>query len=224
LISNIDEFIERKIVDADKFIIDFGLKLIKNDDVILTYGRSHVVENLLVKAFESGMRFSLIIVDNPPFNEGKDLLNRLSKLGVEAKYTLINGIAYFMKDVTKIFVGCASILSNGNVISRVGTATVACIGSNYRIPFHVFCETYKFSEMNLLDSFGFNELADPKKVMAEEPKNDKLKVLNLRYDLTPKELVNMVITEIGAIPPTSVPVIIREFLKNNLVGPIQTPN
>jgi translation initiation factor eIF-2B subunit delta len=38
-----------------------------------------------------------------------------------------------------------------------------------------------------------------------------LKLLNLRYDLTPMKYVSLVITESGLIPPTSVPVLIREY-------------
>lgn len=38
-----------------------------------------------------------------------------------------------------------------------------------------------------------------------------LRLLNLTYDVTPCELVTMVISEVGMTPPTSVPVIIREY-------------
>jgi len=31
------------------------------------------------------------------------------------------------------------------------------------------------------------------------------------YDLTPAEFIGMVITEVGMVPPTSVPVILREY-------------
>jgi len=34
-------------------------------------------------------------------------------------------------------------------------------------------------------------------------------VLNLVYDVTPPELISMVITELGMIPCTSVPVVLR---------------
>jgi translation initiation factor 2B subunit (eIF-2B alpha/beta/delta family) len=36
-----------------------------------------------------------------------------------------------------------------------------------------------------------------------------LKLLNLVYDLTPTEFITMVITEVGMVPPTSVPAIMR---------------
>jgi len=38
-----------------------------------------------------------------------------------------------------------------------------------------------------------------------------LRLLNLTYDVTPCELVTMVISEVGMTPPTSIPVIIREY-------------
>lgn len=38
-------------------------------------------------------------------------------------------------------------------------------------------------------------------------------VVNLMYDAMPMEYITMIITEFGMIPPTSVPVIIREYRK-----------
>ena len=38
----------------------------------------------------------------------------------------------------------------------------------------------------------------------------RLKLLNLLYDVTPMKYLTMVVTEAGVVPPTSVPVIIRE--------------
>jgi translation initiation factor eIF-2B subunit delta len=36
-----------------------------------------------------------------------------------------------------------------------------------------------------------------------------LQLLNILYDVTPAEYVNMVITEYGSLPPSSVPVVHR---------------
>ena len=38
-------------------------------------------------------------------------------------------------------------------------------------------------------------------------------MLNLKYDLTPHEYINMIICELGKIPAISVPVVIRESNK-----------
>lgn len=39
----------------------------------------------------------------------------------------------------------------------------------------------------------------------------RLRLLNLKYDLMPSEYVTLVVTEFGMVPPTSVPVILREY-------------
>lgn len=38
-----------------------------------------------------------------------------------------------------------------------------------------------------------------------------LNILNIMYDLTPPHYINKVVTELGALPPSSVPVILREY-------------
>ena len=38
-----------------------------------------------------------------------------------------------------------------------------------------------------------------------------LKVLNLTYDLTPMESIAAVVSEVGIIPPPSIPVILRHY-------------
>ena len=79
-----------------------GIKLIKENDTILVFARSHLIENVIIKAHEKGVKFNLIVADNPPFNEGRQLVDRLSQLDIKATYTLINSAPYFMKKVNKV--------------------------------------------------------------------------------------------------------------------------
>jgi len=57
--------------------------------------------------------------------------------------------------------GAASVLSNGTVMSRAGSASVAMLASAQRLPVLVCCETYKFHERVQLDSITQNELGNP---------------------------------------------------------------
>ena len=52
-------------------------------------------------------------------------------------YTVLSHATYFMKKVTKIFVGASALLSNGALVSRIGTALLACITHDYKKPFVV---------------------------------------------------------------------------------------
>ena len=88
-------------------------------------------------------------------------MDKLSEEGIETIYTLLSNVPYFIKKASKIFVGASSMMCNGTLVSRVGTALLACIAHEYRTPFHVFCESYKFSEKSQLDSLASNELTLP---------------------------------------------------------------
>lgn len=43
----------------------------KEGDTIMVFARSEAVESLLVKAHRNGVRITVIVVDNPPFYEGR---------------------------------------------------------------------------------------------------------------------------------------------------------
>jgi translation initiation factor eIF-2B subunit delta len=44
--------------------------------------------------------------------------------GVDCIYTLLSHVSYFMKKVNKVFVGASAMLTNGALVSRIGTALV----------------------------------------------------------------------------------------------------
>ncbi|KAK3149868.1 hypothetical protein QOZ80_3AG0224080 [Eleusine coracana subsp. coracana] len=225
--SDIDRFISEKIVLADKAIVSHAITKVRDNDVLLTYGSSSVVEMILNHAHELGRKFRVIVVDSRPKLEGQGLLRRLVAKGINCTYTHINAISYIMHEVTRVFLGASSILSNGTVYSRVGTASVAMVAHAFGIPVLVCCEAYKFHERVQLDSICANELGDPDVILKVPGKADldhlkdwadnaNLQLLNLTYDATPSDYVSMIITDYGMLPPTSVPVIVREYRKEQL--------
>eukprot|EP00983_Pelagomonas_calceolata_P009680 313247-Pelagomonas_calceolata.AAC.3 len=80
-----------------------------------------------------------------------------------------------------------------------------------------------------LDSITHNELGDPDALvslpgypgvspLAGWQDIPRLGLLNLKYDAMPAEYVTMIVTEYGMIPPTSVPVILREQQQDASAG------
>ncbi|KAK6154916.1 hypothetical protein DH2020_009164 [Rehmannia glutinosa] len=208
LISGIDLFISEKIILADKVIVKHAVTKIRDGDVLLTYGSSSAVELILLHAHELGKQFRVVIVDSRPKLEGQKLLRRLVGKGINCTYTHINAVSYIMHEVTKVFLGASSVLSNGTVYSRVGTACVAMVAHQFHVPVLVCCEAYKFHERVQLDSICSNELGDPdviSKVSGRKEINsldgwansENLQLLNLIYDATPSDYVSMIITDYG---------------------------
>uniref|UniRef100_A0A6U8SGW5 Translation initiation factor eIF2B subunit delta n=2 Tax=Emiliania huxleyi TaxID=2903 RepID=A0A6U8SGW5_EMIHU len=160
------------------------------------------------------------------------MLVRLVAAGIRCSYSLLHALSYTMPSVSKVLLGASSMLVNGTLVSRAGTALVAMAAHEHGVAVLVCCETYKFTERVLLDAICYNELGDPDALLqaadadqggaslSDWRERPRLKLLNLMYDVTPMKYLTMVVTEAGVIPPTSVPVIIREDRdRAQLAGP-----
>jgi translation initiation factor eIF-2B subunit delta len=158
--SDIDRFINEKIIIASKAIVELGVSKIRDGDVLLTYGSPSVVESILAYAHEIKKNFRVVVVDSRPKHEGQGLLRRLVERGIQCTYTHINAVSYVMHEVTRVFLGASAVLSNGMVYSRVGTACVAMVAHAFRVPVLVCCEAYKFNDRVQLDSICSNELGE----------------------------------------------------------------
>ena len=238
LVETIDAYIHERIDVADEAISKHASSKIVDGDVILTYGCSAVVEVLLLEAAkEKGVdSFRVIVVDSRPLLEGRALVGRLAEAGIECTYILLNALSYvMMREVTKVFLGASALMSDGSVLSRVGTAGVALMARSNNVPVLVCCETYKISNRVQLESITGNELGNPDDVVSAGCAMDcasdcsssssqqnnsiisdwrtvpNLKVMNLLYDLTPSEFVSGIVTEMGILPATSVAVLLREM-------------
>ncbi|PRQ39544.1 hypothetical protein RchiOBHm_Chr4g0426391 [Rosa chinensis] len=106
-----------------------------------------------------------------------------------------------MSQVTRVFLGAASVCSNGTVYSVVGTTCVAMVANAFCVPVFICCESYKFHERAL--SICSNKLGDPNDI-AKVSRSD----LNLKYDATPSDYISMIVTDYGMVLPTSMPAIV----------------
>ncbi|XP_044024002.1 translation initiation factor eIF-2B subunit delta isoform X2 [Siniperca chuatsi] len=218
LLNCIECYIEERIILAAKAIAKYSIEKISDGDVILVYGCSSLVNHILCEAFEKSRKFRVIVVDSRPRLEGREALRRLVQRGISCTYVLISAVSYILPEVSKVFLGAHALLANGYVMSRVGTSQIALVAKAFNVPVLVCCETYKFCERVQTDSFVSNELDDPDDLIVTRKGKTQLEhwqqvpslgLLNLVYDVTPPDFVDLVITDLGMIPCTSVPVVLR---------------
>ena len=224
LCDAIENFIREKIVVADEVIASSAAERIRDGDVILTYAKSSIVEKTLLTARSKGKKFKVIVVDSRPLFEGKNLVKTLPGSGIQVEYSMITGLSHVAPTATIAFIGAHAMMANGNLFSRVGTAMVAMMAKESHIPVVVCCESIKITERVALDSFVHNEIA-PEDELIPPPTDDgdsvlegwrdvpNLRLLNIMYDVTPGNLIDMVVTEYGPTAPISVMAIQR--LSNN---------
>lgn len=192
----IDCFIVEEIWSAQKGICENIRNNITNNDIILVYGCSTIVQHVLLNAKTKGKSFRVIVVDSSPHFNGRRMLSFLNENQIHVSYTLINSLSFVIRQATKVLIGANSMLANGYVMSHIGTSQVALMARASNVPTLVCCETYKLNEKVYVDSFGCNE-------------QDSGVELGLRYDLTPPEFVSMVINEKSTVPAKSVPALLR---------------
>ncbi|XP_015791200.1 translation initiation factor eIF-2B subunit delta [Tetranychus urticae] len=230
--SLVEGFMTKEIELAVKAITKEGAKKIDHDgEVILTYGNPLLVKNILLKAFMDGKNFHVIVVDAKPRMVGKDLMKCLVSRGVKTTYIQINAIAHVMNKVTKVFLGAHAMLANGYAMASIGSAQIALVADSFNVPVLVCCETFKFSEKAILDSFALSKSGplkpqedffnygntgkskDSKGIKSKQDevqkKEKKVNVLSLSYDLTPPSFITMIITEKSFLPASSVSAVIR---------------
>lgn len=237
LCEQIDIFIRDRITVTDQAIAASARTQIKPNSVVLTYANSSLVSKTLLQAHADGIPFRVIVADARPLFEGKNLARTLMRAGLEVEYTPLSGIAHAVKDANLVLLGAHSMLSNGRLQSRVGTASVAMHAHQADVPVIVLCESVKFTGKVALDSIVLNEVAPSEELLlpqssseaaqqAASPEDEEgsasktkqlgdwkdiknLQILNLMYDVTPAEYIRMVICEYGSLPPSSVPVVHR---------------
>lgn len=226
LCEDIDNFIRERITITDQAIAETASKQIKNGSVVLTYAKSSLVEKTILQALADGVDFSVIVVDSRPLHEGKALARSLIQSGLQIKYVPLSAAAHAVKEASVVLLGAHSMLSNGRLQSRIGSATVAMLARKADVPVIVCCGSIKFSGKVALDSIVLNEVAPSEELLLDDSQiryeagvkesslhawrdTQNLQILNLMYDVTPAEYIRMVICEYGSLPSSSVPVVHR---------------
>lgn len=214
LFEFIEKYSDERIVFAINAIAKLSEDRIKDGEAIMIYSRCHLIEQIIINAYNKGVVFRVIVVDSSPCLHGRRTLRRLIREcpGLSCSYVLIQSVTFAMKEVSKVFLSATAMMSNGAAQGRVGTAVIAVMAQTYHIPCIMVCESRKFSENAQVNAITRNELCDPEPLLHGKLRDmPGLSILNLAYDITPAHLITMVISEVGCIPATSVPAVTREF-------------
>ena len=125
-----------------------------------------------------------------------------------------SAVRYFMKDVDLVIMGADAVTVNGSIINKIGTSQLALAASEARKNVIIAAETYKFSPKTLLGELVEIEERDSEEVITREKLDEfsNVFVKNPAFDVTPREYVDLICTEVGAIPPEMAYIIIKEHL------------
>lgn len=188
--------------ESSKRIAEIGARRIKHDSVILTHCHSSTVTNLLKQAKREGKSFEMICTETRPVLQGQTTAKEMLNIGVKTSFIVDSAARFFMNDVDLVLVGADAITSEGNVINKIGTSTVALVAAESRTPFYVVSELLKFDPATMYGDYEKIEERSPREVWKDAPK--ELVIRNPAFDVTRRDFIHGIICEEGIVSPHSV--------------------
>ena len=208
-----DEFITNS-ENAVKRIGEIGAKRVRDGDTIMTHCNSAAAISIMAAAHAQGKDITVIATESRPRLQGYLTIRQLDRLGIKTVLIVDSAVRYFMKEVSLVVMGADAVTVNGSVINKIGTSQLAMAAHEARKNVIIAAETYKFSPRTLLGELVEIEERDSGEVIGKDKLDEfsNVSVRNPAFDVTPKEYIDIICTEVGAIPPEMAYIIIKDFL------------
>src|SRR5262249_7420096 len=147
----------------------------------------------------------VIVLEGRPRYEGRETARYLSQQNMAVTLITDAQADIFLPECQGVVVGADSILINGDVLNKAGTALLAWAAHGHGLPFYVLCETLKISPRrwgdhnaaHLAESLAMLEEKEAEEVL-EQPIPGVV-VRNFYFDRTPYRLVSGIVTEQGVL-------------------------
>ncbi len=189
-----------------------GSRRIRDGATVLTHCNSLAALSVISTAHKSGKRIKVIATESRPRFQGITTIGMLDRLGIETELIVDSAARSVMNEVDLVVVGADVITANGTLVNKIGTAQIALCAHEARTSFIVAAETYKFSPQTILGELVTIEEREAGEVLADISKYSNVRVRNPAFDVTPHQYIDLICTEVGAIPPEMSYLIIRERL------------
>ncbi len=99
-------------------------------------------------------------VESLTINPGRALLKSLISQNLPCTYVLLPLLSTLLPRASLVLLGASALHSDGSLYSRAGTALIAMLAKEHRVPVVACVETYKFGEKVVLDAVACNELGE----------------------------------------------------------------
>lgn len=215
---------------SSKSIAQQAVDYVQSDEIILTLGRSKVIESFLRHAAtgsKTGRRkFIVIVVELAPFYSGHEMAKSLDKSGISTLIIPDSAVFAIMSRVNKVIIGTHSMMANGGIKAPAGSHSIALAAKHFSVPLIVCCPTYKLTPDYLVlhDSAAFKQFSHLHTAFPEPytPKGEQsttatsktiatVEAVLSTFDYVPPELITLFVSNIGGNSPSYVYQLIKEL-------------
>ncbi|MCF7907108.1 S-methyl-5-thioribose-1-phosphate isomerase [Patescibacteria group bacterium] len=189
--------------DAGDLVVKHGEELIKNKENIFTHCHSWLVEQILIKAWQNQKKIKVYNTETRPLFQGRVTARELLAVGIPTTMVVDSSAGFLISHhsgkelmMDKIILGADAILSDGSVINKIGSFTIALVAKQEGVPLYVAANLLKFHDQIEIKI----EERSLQELWKEAP--DDLKIINFAFDRIPAEYITGgIICEEGIIKP-----------------------
>mgnify|MGYP001281265253 CR=1 FL=1 len=139
----------------------------------------------------------VIVLEGRPRYEGREVALALHTAGIAATLITDAQADIFLPRCHAVIVGADSVLANGDILNKAGTALLAWAARGHSVPLYVLSETLKIATYTWTGDLTQLEEKEAGEVWEHPPQG--IAIHNFYFDHTPARLVTKLITEQGIL-------------------------
>lgn len=128
--------------------IEKAVHELKNFSSFLTLSNSETLRKLFIKVHKINQHLNVIVSESRPMNEGQLLAEYLLENNIRTELITEAMLSSKINVTDCAVIGCDKVLSNGNVVNKIGSNILALLAKENSKPFYVIADKYKFAENN----------------------------------------------------------------------------
>lgn len=170
----------------DKIFLHCRSTLIKYSKFI-TISNSNTLFEILKRLKKERNKLSVTVLESRPKFEGRIMAKKLSLENIDVKLITEAMISEYVKKSDAALIGADEILKNGNIINKVGSASLAIVCKYHHVPFYVLADKNKISSKNHFDK----KEMPPSEIWRH---SSQIKIVNYYFEEVDKSLITKLFT------------------------------
>ena len=210
-----EELIDRYLVLTAPLICSQLQKRIQSLTKIMIYGFNDSILEAILSSENKNLQ--IVVIDSAPEKEASRAARLLKDAGFDVEYSILNCANHIFNDLSLLLLAAESAFIDGALISNAGALNLALLAKSHSVPIAAICETIRFTDSvsaDFTDNLMKTQASEKNwftNIGKKSEDNCDLEIIQAQWDLINSELIDCLVTEMGPIPPSSVPVIIKEY-------------
>jgi translation initiation factor 2B subunit (eIF-2B alpha/beta/delta family) len=186
--------LRNKMETVSSMVASHASGLISDGRMYATISQSEFVLKTFEHASSANRHCTVFVMESRPLFEGRQTAKELTKMGHHAALVSDASIGFFINEIDSAIVGADSILSDGTLINKIGSYSLAACCAAAKKDFYAVTSILKYDSGKTSVDF-INKEEDASEIYA----NTDYEVRNFYFDMLSPEFVTAIVTEAGIV-------------------------